>query len=191
MFTFNPRLILKKIKLFPVHCAKKKSYCSDWKKREENTVHLLHQQTTAQIKSVTVHHQWHPSAAAPLPSAAPQPITAVDPPPPRRPLHQPTDPCRFTTSDTDQRHLHSRPSTSATKPATTTHKPPATATHKPTTASTDWWFTAARAAQQIFVCHHPQCPRLQQRQRFNKPPSSSDITDITTLSSHRRSQAES
>jgi hypothetical protein len=71
------------------------------------------------------------------------------------------------------------------------HEPPATATQKPTTASTDWCFTAARAAQQIFVCHHPQCPRLQQRQRFNRPPSNSDITDITALSSHRRSQAES
>jgi len=71
------------------------------KKRKGNTVHLLHQQTAAEIKIVTVHHQRQPSVVAPLPSAVPQPITAADPPPPRRPMHQPTDPRRFTTSDTD------------------------------------------------------------------------------------------
>jgi len=106
-----------------------------------------------------------PVTTAPLPSAAPQPVTAADPPP-RRPAHQSTNPRRFATSDTDQRQppdWHRKRHQWISGFSST--KPPATATHKPITASTDWWFTATKATQQIFICHRPQCHHLQQPQQ--------------------------
>jgi hypothetical protein len=70
----NPTILIteKKKSLFIVHCS---SHCSS---------------STTAIKF---------SAAAPLPLATPQPITAADPPP-KRLAHQFTDPRRITTSNT-------------------------------------------------------------------------------------------
>nr|TKS10466.1 hypothetical protein D5086_0000083160 [Populus alba] len=142
--------------------------------------------------------------AAPLPSAAPHPVTATDPPP-RRPAHQSTlhATCHHAytvhllhqqAAAAQARHLrqrsdrasptttknprqlsiaptardfpttgHNRLSVSATKSAAQTTR----RSQPPITASADWWFTAAKATQQISICHRPQCHRLQKQHRIH------------------------
>jgi hypothetical protein len=143
----------------------------------------------------TVHHQRQRFSAA-----TPQPITAADPPP-RRPAHQShraignststpitandhnqdTSTRRFTAFNNPQRRSHSRSLSSATQISVTNHllQPPLTRTLQ---------------QQHQSQCHHPQCPRLQQRQRINAstgPRPAATPQTPQPLPSHRRAQAES
>jgi hypothetical protein len=81
--------------------------------------------------------------------------------------NQDTSTHRFTAFNNPQRCSHNKSLSSATQISVTNHQP-----QPPLTRT----FQHQHQPQR----HHPQCPRLQQWQRINRPSSSNDTTDTTT-----------
>jgi hypothetical protein len=112
------------------------------------------------------------------PSAAPQPITAANPPP-RRPAHQSHITIGHSTSMPITANDHNQDTSTrwfsaVNNPQQRSHNMSLSSVpnqcYKPSAP------TAAPQQHQQPQRHQPQCPHLQQRQRINKPPSSSDTT---------------